>query len=103
MIHVIATIKAQPGNLGGLIQAFREIQPVVKKKVGCVEYGLALHLKSDLPGQGEFDPNEIIIVEKWTGIDALNAHISDAGYQEWFTNVWDLVAGASMQILEATD
>ncbi len=101
MIHVIATIKAKENQRSSLVAAFRETVQTVKAKNGCVEYALAIHLNSDLPGQIPFDENELIIVEKWTSLESFKEHLSDPAFRGWYVNVWPLIAGASMQILEA--
>jgi quinol monooxygenase YgiN len=103
MIHVIATIKAREGQRDALIAAFREILPDVRAKAGCLEYALALHLRSGFPGQPAFDDNEFIIVEKWADLAALQAHIASPTYQAWYVHLWHLVGGASMQVFEAID
>ncbi|MFS2106026.1 putative quinol monooxygenase [Ralstonia sp. Ralssp135] len=99
MIHVIAAIQAKDGQLESLTAAFRMIVARTREKAGCIEYGLAVHLPSGLPGQAPFDPNELVVIEKWIDLDALNAHISDPEYRAWFAGLWHQVAGASMQIL----
>jgi quinol monooxygenase YgiN len=100
MIHVIAAIKAQPGQRDTLSAAFQEILPRVRGKVGCIEYSLAAHLPSGFPGQPPFDEDELIIVEKWDDLDALKAHMTDATYQAWFMKLWPSIAGASMQVFQ---
>lgn len=103
MIHVIATLQAREGQLDNLTAAFRAIVFSMRKKAGCIEYSLAAHLSSGLPGQAPFNSDELVVVEKWANLDALKAHIADPDYRARFTGVWDWVAGASMQIFEAID
>lgn len=100
MIHVIAAIKAQPGQRDTLAAAFLDMLPRVRVKPGCIEYTLAFHLHSAFPGQPPFDENELIIVEKWDDLDALKAHMTDAAYQAWFVELWPLIASASMQVFQ---
>jgi quinol monooxygenase YgiN len=103
MIHAIAAIKAREGERDNLVAAFREILPEVRAKTGCLEYSLALHLRTGFPGQPPFDENEFIIVEKWDDLESLKAHMADPKYQAWFVKLWPLVAGASMQVFQALD
>jgi quinol monooxygenase YgiN len=103
MIHVIAAIQAREGKLDNLTTAFRTIVVSTRQKAGCIEYNLAAHLPSGLPGQAPFNCDELIIVEKWADLDALKEHIADPDYRAWFTGVWDWVASASMQIFDALD
>jgi quinol monooxygenase YgiN len=103
MIHVIAAIKAKEGLRDALAAAFRETLPAVRAKAGCIEYSLAVHVPTGLPGQLPFEGNELIIVEKWANPDALRAHISAPSYRAWYMNIWPMVAGACMQVFEALD
>lgn len=103
MIHVIATIRAQDGKLDVLTDAFRKIVPAVLSKPGCIEYGLSVHLATDLAGQAAFDDQELIIVEKWSELAALKRHIADPAYRSSYAELWQWVSGASMQILKPID
>jgi quinol monooxygenase YgiN len=104
MIHVIATLQARDGNRDTLIAAFREILPDVRVKAGCLQYALAQHLATGFPGQAPFDAeNELIIVETWSDLAALEAHLADPAYQAWYMPLWYLISGASMQIFEVVD
>lgn len=104
MIHVIAVIKAVPGERDTLMTEFRNIVAEVLAKPGCREYSLAVHLQSGFPGQAAFDENELIIVEQWENLEFLKSHIADPRYQAWFsTTVWKNVASASMQVFTAMD
>lgn len=103
MIYVMAAITANDGQREELVEAFRAILPAVRAKAGCLEYGLSIHLESGLEGQAPYDENVVTIVEKWVDLDALKAHINDHQYQDWFEQVWPLMADASMQILTAID
>jgi quinol monooxygenase YgiN len=103
MVHVIAMIQAQEGSVEKLIEAFRAILPAVRMKKGCLEYSLARHTNSGLEGQLETDPDMLMIIEKWTDLEALKAHMTDPAYQDWYRTVWPLVAGAGMQILASAE
>jgi quinol monooxygenase YgiN len=103
MIHVIATIKTIDDKRDELVAAFQEILPRIRAKTGCIEYGVAIHCKSGLPGQNPFDENEVIIIEKWTDLSALKTHITDPIYQTWFIKISPLIVGAFMEIFESVD
>jgi quinol monooxygenase YgiN len=104
MIHVIATIQARAGQRGTLVAAFREILPEVRLKAGCLQYALAQQLATGFPGQAPFDAeNELILVETWSDLEALEAHLADPAYQAWYMPLWNLISGASMQIFEVLD
>lgn len=103
MIHVIATIKVNEEGWEKLVEAFRGILPTVRRKNGCLEYGLAVDVESGLPGQVLLEEKSLVIVEKWSDLDALNAHITDPEYRAWFDQVEHLIEDASMQILTALE
>ena len=103
MIYIIATITAHEGRHADLLSEFHANLTTVRAKRGCLVYDIAVHLKSDLPGQAPFDRNDMVIVEAWVNRASFEAHITDAVYREWFMTVYHLVANASMQILESDD
>lgn len=100
MIQVIATIRAIEDKHDELVAAFKEILPGIRAKTGCIEYGIAIHCKSGFPGQRLFDENELMVIEKWADLRALEAHITEPTYQTWFINVSPLIATAFMDIFE---
>ncbi|MBL0352147.1 MAG: antibiotic biosynthesis monooxygenase [Verrucomicrobia bacterium] len=100
MIYVIAAIRAREGQRDVVERLLRKIVPAVQAKAGCLEYELAVHLSSGFPGQPAFDDNELVIVEKWADLEALKTHLADPAYMDWYTNVWPLLAGASMQVFK---
>jgi len=103
MIHVIATIRAQDSKLEVLTSAFRAVLPQVRAKPGCIEYKLAINLRTGMPGQSTFSDDELVVIEKWTNLDALRVHLLDPIYRSWYTTVWHLVAEAAMQVFEDVD
>jgi len=104
MIYAIATLHPRPAQHDALVAAFRDELPRVRAKHGSIEYSLAVHKQSGFPGQPPLDPDALIIVEKWSDLDSLKAHITDPHYQGWFSMIWQrLVASASMQVYESID
>jgi quinol monooxygenase YgiN len=99
MIHVIATLTTRAGQRDTLLQAFYKIQAEVLAKRGCVEYTPARHFESGLLGQGPYDDDEVLIVEKWADKESLEAHIDDPKYAAWFDGIQEMIVDASMQIL----
>ncbi|MES2208200.1 MAG: putative quinol monooxygenase [Pseudomonadota bacterium] len=99
MICVVATIKAKDKQHDTIMEAFREILPDIQAKKGCIEYSLAIHIQS-VPDASRVDPNAIILIEKWSDSEALQAHMADPVYQAWYVKLWPLIEDASMQIFE---
>ena len=75
MIHVIATVELQPGKRQSFLDEFAQVVPKVKAEVGCIEYGAAVDLATLIAVQVPMRPDAVTIVEKWTGLDELNAHL----------------------------
>jgi quinol monooxygenase YgiN len=61
-VTVVALLTAKPGLAPGVIDSFREVSPLVHEEPGCELY--AAHT----------DGNVVIMVERWTTREDLNAH-----------------------------
>ncbi len=61
---VVAVLTAKPGCGPAVIEAFREVSPLVHAERGCELY--AAHL--------EQDGDTVVMVERWTTRDDLDAH-----------------------------
>lgn len=103
MIHVIATVTALPGRREAVLDAFRAVAPTVRAKTGCLQYDLALPTPSGLPGQLAFEDGDLVIVERWSGLADLMAHLEDEHYRAWFLQVHGCLCNASMQVLDAVE
>ncbi len=103
MIHVIARLKAEAGHRDSVLAAFNETLATVRAKPGCLVYTPAVHFDSGMPGQVGYNEDEVLIVEKWTDLAALQAHIQDPAYRAWYMDVWPMIATASMEIYESED
>jgi quinol monooxygenase YgiN len=65
---VVAVLSAKPGRGAAVIESFREVSPLVHAEPGCELY--AAHLEQD----GE----TVVMVERWSTRDDLDAHIAGA-------------------------
>jgi len=63
-ISVVAKFNPKPGMGPRIIDAFREVSPLVHEEAGCELY--AAHL--------ERDGDTVIMVERWSTQDELDAH-----------------------------
>jgi quinol monooxygenase YgiN len=48
----------------------------VRAEKGCIEYGAAVDLPTDISAQILLHENVVIILEKWAALDALKAHLA---------------------------
>ncbi len=65
---VVAVLTAKPGYGSAVIDAFREVSPLVHAEPGCELY--AAHL--------EQDGDTVVMVERWTTRSELDAHAAGA-------------------------
>ncbi len=100
MIHVIATIELAPGTRDAFLRAFHEVMPLVKAEDGCIEYGPAIDIKINLAVQVPFRENTVTVVEKWSTVDALQAHLSAPHMIDYRTKVKDFVRHVTLQVLQ---
>jgi quinol monooxygenase YgiN len=100
MIHVIAAIEVKPGKREAFLVEFHKLIPPVRAEPGCLEYGPAIDLPTDIPGQVSERKNVIVVVEKWKSLDDLRAHLIEPHMNAWRERVKDIIVGLQIQILE---
>jgi quinol monooxygenase YgiN len=100
MIHVIATIELVPGQQESYLAELRKVVPLVRAEKGCIEYGPAIDLPTDIVAQGPPREHVVVIVEKWESLDALKAHLVAPHMTEYRGRVKGLVAGVKLQVLQ---
>lgn len=100
MIHVIATIELLDGQRDAFLAEFRRIVPRVRAESGCLEYGATVDLATGIAAQGALRPHVATIVEKWSDLAALKAHLVAPHMLEYRPRVKDLVKSVTLQVLE---
>ena len=100
MIHVIATIELKPGCRDDFLIRLNENVPKVKAEEGCLAYEPAIDLDSGLPVQGEIRPDVVMLVEAWTDLDALLAHLKTSHMAAYREAVKDYVTNVGLQVLK---
>jgi quinol monooxygenase YgiN len=100
MLHVIATIELNPGTREAFLAEFRKIVPLVRAEAGCIEYGPAIDAATDLERQARVGADTVVIVEQWTTLAALKAHLAAPHMQEYRPKVKDYVRASVMRVLE---
>jgi quinol monooxygenase YgiN len=98
MINVIASIQIRKGGLSEFIKIFKSNIPNVLKEKGCIEYVATIDVPTGLPPQ-ELDENTVTIIEKWSGFDALQAHLSAPHMIAYREKVKNLVEKTSLKVL----
>ena len=100
MLHVIATIELATGKQEAFLEAFRANVPNVLREDGCLEYGSAVDMNTDIGAQLPMRDNVVTVVEKWRDLPALKAHLAAPHMTEYRVRVKDFVKRVSLQILQ---
>jgi quinol monooxygenase YgiN len=99
MIHVIATIELHEGRRDAFLAEFRALVPHVLAEEGCIEYGPAIDLATDIPAQHPPRPDVVTVVEKWASVAHLERHLAAPHMRDYRPRVKDLVARTTLVVL----
>lgn len=100
MIHVIATITANPGQRGEVLKLLRANTPKVLAERGCIQYDAAIDRNGAGSFQTEVGPDTFVCVERWESLDALKAHIAAPHMIAYAADTKLLVARRVIQVLD---
>lgn len=100
MIHVIAEIEINEGSRKAFLEEYNKVVPPVLQEQGCIEYGATIDADTCIDRQAPLRNNTVTIVEKWSGTAALEAHLDSDHMAAYRERVKDLVAGATLRILQ---
>jgi quinol monooxygenase YgiN len=99
MLHVLATIELNPGTREAFLAEFHKIVPLVLAEEGCIEYGPTIDAATDLERQAKVGADTVVIVEKWTTLAALKAHLAAPHMAAYRPKVKDYIRGSTMRVL----
>jgi len=99
MIHVIATIRLQPGSLSRFLEIFKGNVPAVRAESGCIEYGGTVDVDAGLAAQ-RLEPDTVVVIEKWASLDALRGHLTSPHMLAYREKVKDLVSSLTIKVLQ---
>lgn len=99
MIHVIATIELNAGKREAFLAEFHKLVPQVRAEAGCLEYGPAVDVATDISAQVPLRENVVTVVEKWEDLPALKAHLVAPHMLDYRPRVKDFVKATTLQIL----
>jgi len=103
MIHVIATVELHSGARERFLREFHKIVPDVRAEKGCIEYGAAIDVPSGLPPQIPLRSDDVVIVEKWSSVEALLAHSQSAHIQTYRERIKPFLIRTTLQVLIPVD
>ena len=75
MIYVIATMELVEGKRSEYLRELKKVIPDVRAEIGCLEYGPAGDVATDVPVQDPVNENVVTIIERWTDVQALKEHL----------------------------
>lgn len=100
MIHVIATIELAAGQREAFLTEFRRLVPQVRAEAGCIEYGPTVDAASGIAAQGPPRQDVVTVVEKWSDLPSLKAHLVAPHMEAYRPRVKHLVRSTTLQVLE---
>lgn len=100
MIHVLATIELQPGQREAFLREFHALVPLVLAEQGCVEYGPAVNCPTSIPVQAALGEDAVMVIEKWTTVAALEAHLKAPHMADYRVKVKRFVKGVTLRVLQ---
>jgi quinol monooxygenase YgiN len=98
MIHVIAEIEVSDGSRDEFLKEFHRLVPIVRDENGCIEYGPAIDLPSEVAPPPR--PNLVTVIEKWANEEALRAHLSAPHLEEYRRRAGHLIAGVTIRVYQ---
>src|SRR5262249_23731183 len=99
LIHVIATIELHSGKREAFLSEFSRIVRQVRAEDGCIEYGATIDLASGLPAQVPMRPDSVTVVEKWSNLEALSAHLGAPHMKAYRECIKAFVIRTTLQVL----
>ena len=100
MIHVIATVNLSDGTREKFLQEFHQVVPLVLQEEGCIEYGPAVDVETNISVQAASRENTVTIIEKWESIESLEAHLIATHMLEYRSKVKPFVKDVDLRILQ---
>ena len=100
-VHVIAVVTAKPGMRDNLLKIFDANVPAVRAENGCIAYEATIVTVDAGAMQAKFGEDTFVVVEKWDGMDALQAHAAAPHMAVYSEKTKDLVADIAIHVLSA--
>ena len=101
MIHVIATITAQPGQREAVLALFNRNRPAVLAEEGCISYEAVVDVTEFGAIQTLLGEDTFAVIERWESAQALRAHGACAHMAEYGRNTRPLLVSRVINVLEA--
>ena len=99
MLQVIATIQLNPGSRIAFLEEFLKLVPLVQAEKGCLEYFPTVDTEVSWGGLAPFREDVVVVVEKWTDLEALKVHLTAPHMLAYRPKVKHLVVNVQLQVL----
>ena len=100
MINVLAFIQVKEAHLAEFVGIFKANVPNVLKEDGCLEYVPTIDFASGMQRQ-ELAPKVVTVIEKWTSLEALQAHMQAPHMLTYGEAVKEMVESVTLKVLQA--
>jgi quinol monooxygenase YgiN len=100
MIYVIATVEIIEGKRGEYLRELKKVIPDVRAETGCLEYGPAGDVATDIPVQAPVNEHVVTIIERWTDIQALKDHLQSPHMKTYREATKSVIRGLGVRILK---
>jgi quinol monooxygenase YgiN len=74
IVHVLAIITTKPGQRAAVLALLNANVPAVLAEDGCVAYEATIDTENAGSGKAAFGPDTFVVIEKWSNLEALEAH-----------------------------
>ncbi|MGF6967189.1 quinol monooxygenase YgiN [Paraburkholderia sp. WC7.3g] len=101
MIHVIATITAQPGRREAVLALFNQNRPAVLAEEGCISYEAVIDVPEFGTPQTPLGKDTFAVIERWQSAEALRAHGASTHMAEYGRNTRPLLVSRVINVLQA--
>jgi quinol monooxygenase YgiN len=91
-VHVVATLKAQPGRAGELAEVLTELARASRNEPGNLVFNVLRQLS---------DREQMVVIEHWDGVASVDAHMASEHVGEALAKLGPLLA-APPQIVRYT-
>lgn len=99
MIHVVAEIEVAAGSREAFLAEVARIVPEVLAEDGCLDYGPAIDIETNLPRQAPPRHDVVVMIERWRDLESLEAHLVAPHMLDYRQRVKELVLGSQLRIL----
>ncbi|HEY5717865.1 MAG TPA: putative quinol monooxygenase [Motiliproteus sp.] len=100
MITVIATIQLKPGCREAYLARLQQLVPAVLHEPGCLKYQPLVDAQCVLD-RLESNPDQVMLLENWSSIGALEDHLRAPHMQAYRQDAQDWVESVKLRVLES--